>query len=147
MKRGISMALFEGFGRVTIPKPQLRFRRWQSAGKANKDWSRKSRSICVAMAVSQTAIQSQPGDFVYTIQRGLKPETASRVASLAYPIKYAQAFNEGDVFVYDSRLQNHSSCRKILATDAQPQLPLSAQPVASIAAEISGDSRRPHSRC
>src|SRR5229473_1863579 len=41
-------------------------------------------------------------DFVYTIRRGLTPETGSRTASLAYPIKYAQAFNSGGVFVFDS---------------------------------------------
>src|SRR5712691_475788 len=32
-------------------------------------------------------------DFVYTIRRGLSPEVGSRSASMAYPIKYAQAFN------------------------------------------------------
>src|SRR5713226_981406 len=40
-------------------------------------------------------------DFVYTIRRGLKPEVASRNASMAYPIKYAEAFNSGEVFVFD----------------------------------------------
>ncbi len=40
-------------------------------------------------------------DFVYTIRRGLRPEVASRTASMAYPIKYAEAFNSGGVFVFD----------------------------------------------
>src|SRR5258707_470447 len=40
-------------------------------------------------------------DFVYTIRRGLKPEVGSRNASMAYPIKYAEAFNSGGVFVFD----------------------------------------------
>ena len=40
-------------------------------------------------------------DFVYTIRRGLTPELASRTASMAYPIRYAEAFNSGGVFVFD----------------------------------------------
>jgi len=40
-------------------------------------------------------------DFVYTIRRGLTPGLGSRTASMAYPIKYAQAFNSGGVFVFD----------------------------------------------
>jgi oligopeptide transport system substrate-binding protein len=40
-------------------------------------------------------------DFVYTIRRGLTPEVGSRTASMAYPIKYAEAFNSGGVFVFD----------------------------------------------
>src|SRR6202521_5580489 len=40
-------------------------------------------------------------DFVYTIRRGLTPAVGSRTASMAYPIKYAEAFNSGGVFVFD----------------------------------------------
>ncbi len=40
-------------------------------------------------------------DFVYTIRRGLTPEVGSRNAAMAYPIKYAEAFNSGGVFVFD----------------------------------------------
>src|SRR6266853_3367691 len=40
-------------------------------------------------------------DFVYTIRRGLRPETASRSASLGHAIKYAQAYNSGGQFVFD----------------------------------------------
>jgi oligopeptide transport system substrate-binding protein len=40
-------------------------------------------------------------DFLYTFRRGLSPELASRNAYLGYYIKYAQAFNEGGVFVRD----------------------------------------------
>src|SRR6266404_1312214 len=40
-------------------------------------------------------------DFVYSIRRGLAPELGSRSASMAYPIKYAEAFNSGGVFVFD----------------------------------------------
>jgi oligopeptide transport system substrate-binding protein len=38
-------------------------------------------------------------DFVYSFRRGFAPETASRTASLGYFIKYAEAFNGGQVFV------------------------------------------------
>src|SRR6266853_3281056 len=40
-------------------------------------------------------------DFVYTIRRGLTPEFGARNASMSYPIKYAEAFNGGGVFVFD----------------------------------------------
>ena len=40
-------------------------------------------------------------DFVYSWRRALSPELASRNAYLAYDIKYAQAYNEGGVFVLD----------------------------------------------
>lgn len=40
-------------------------------------------------------------DFVYSIRRSLAPEVESRSAGLAYPIRYAEAFNAGAVFVRD----------------------------------------------
>jgi oligopeptide transport system substrate-binding protein len=75
-------------------------------------------------------------DFVYTIRRGLTPSVASRTASLAYPIKYAQAFNEGGVFVYDPKTQAFLSEKDFAdetETNAAPSL--SSQPVESVAAE------------
>jgi oligopeptide transport system substrate-binding protein len=44
-------------------------------------------------------------DFVYSFRRALDKETASRNAYLAYYIKYAQAFNEQKVFVWDPQTQ------------------------------------------
>ncbi|HEX8493401.1 MAG TPA: peptide ABC transporter substrate-binding protein [Pyrinomonadaceae bacterium] len=41
-------------------------------------------------------------DFLYSFRRGLSPELASRNGYLGYYIKYAQAYNEGGVFVRDS---------------------------------------------
>ncbi|CAN5811745.1 hypothetical protein BH18ACI4_BH18ACI4_17070 [soil metagenome] len=41
-------------------------------------------------------------DFIYSIRRSLSPEVESRSAGLAYPIRYAEAFNAGAVFVLDS---------------------------------------------
>ena len=46
-------------------------------------------------------------DFVYTIRRGLTPGVASRSASMAYPIKYAEAFNAGGVFVFDPNTRTY----------------------------------------
>src|SRR5215213_7165227 len=42
-------------------------------------------------------------DFVYSFRRGLRPELASRVAYLAYELKYAEAFNTGGAFVRDPK--------------------------------------------
>src|SRR5215203_453259 len=42
-------------------------------------------------------------DFVYVFRRAVTPELASRSAYLAYQVKYAQAFNEGGMFVRDRR--------------------------------------------
>jgi oligopeptide transport system substrate-binding protein len=40
-------------------------------------------------------------DFVYSVRRSLAPEIESRSAGLAYPIRYAEAFNSGGRFVRD----------------------------------------------
>src|SRR5689334_1730009 len=42
-------------------------------------------------------------DFVYSVRRGLRPELASRVAYLAWDIKYAEAYNSGYAFVRDPK--------------------------------------------
>jgi oligopeptide transport system substrate-binding protein len=42
-------------------------------------------------------------DFVYSLRRGLSPDTASRFAFLAYYVKYAQPYNEGAVFARDAQ--------------------------------------------
>jgi oligopeptide transport system substrate-binding protein len=52
-------------------------------------------------------------DFVYTIRRGLRPELASRVAFMAWDIKYAEALNEGGAFVRDPK-----TGRFVLASEA-----------------------------
>src|SRR5215470_2669792 len=38
-------------------------------------------------------------DFVFSFRRAFDPKTASQTANLGYPIKYAEAFNSGQVFV------------------------------------------------
>src|ERR1044072_7411377 len=52
-------------------------------------------------------------DFVYTVRRGLRPQLASRVAFMAYDIKYAEAFNNGSSFVRDPK-----TGRFVLASEA-----------------------------
>ena len=95
----ICLALYEGLAeydpKTSEPVPALA-ERWE----VNKDWS----EVVFHLRHDGRFSNGDPitaRDFVYTIRRGLAPETAARYASLAYPIKYAQAFNEGDVFVYD----------------------------------------------
>jgi oligopeptide transport system substrate-binding protein len=64
-------------------------------------------------------------DFVYTFRRGFSPELASRSAYMGYYVKYAQAFNEGAVFVKDS------SGAFALEKDAAPPQPSAAMPKAA----------------
>lgn len=44
-------------------------------------------------------------DFVYSFRRALSPELASRNANLGYYIKYAEAYNSGEMFVKDQNGQ------------------------------------------
>ena len=128
----ISLALFEGLAeydpKTTAPIPALA-ERWE----VNKDWSEVTFHLRHDGRFSNgDPITAQ--DFVYTIRRGLKPETASRVASLAYPIKYSQAFNEGGVFVFDPATKSFL-LEQDFAAEAPKQTFLSEQAVESIAAE------------
>lgn len=127
----IALALFEGLTeydpKTTAPIPALA-ERWE----VNKDWSE------VTFHLRRTGRFSNGDpitahDFVYSIRRGLKPSTGSRVASLAYPIKYAQAFNQGAVFVYDAAAKTYLLDKDF--TDAPPEPPLSEQAVTSVADE------------
>ena len=76
-------------------------------------------------------------DFVYTIRRGLTPETGSRTASFAYPIKYAQAFNESDVLVFDPATKIYLLEKDFEEGNSQTlaAMPLSSLPFKSIAEE------------
>jgi len=95
----ISIALFEGLAeydpKTSEPVPALA-ERWE----VNKDWS----EVVFYLRHDGRFSNGDPitaRDFAYSIRRGLTPELGSRSASLAYPIKYAQAFNEAGVFVFD----------------------------------------------
>lgn len=60
-------------------------------------------------------------DFVYSLRRGLAPETASRFAFLAYYIKYAQPYNEGAVFVRDPQTGQFLLRKDFEPVTAQPE--------------------------
>jgi len=80
-------------------------------------------------------------DFVYTIRRGLSPKLGSRTAALAYYIKYARAYNEGDVFVADPQTgaflleKDFQEQPAGNAAPTKPREPLTSRPVESVAAE------------
>jgi oligopeptide transport system substrate-binding protein len=59
-------------------------------------------------------------DFVYSIRRSLTPQVESRSAGLAYPIRYAEAFNSGSVFVRDPA-SNQFLLEKDFANEPVPQ--------------------------
>ncbi|MDX6446145.1 MAG: oligopeptide transport system substrate-binding protein [Blastocatellia bacterium] len=140
----IYMALYEGLveydPKTTVPIPALA-ERWE----ANKD----SSEFTFHLRHNGRFSNGDPitaADFVYTIQRGLSPALASRNAGLAYYIKYAQAYNEGAVFVRDPAngqfliASEFEEAPAKAATDSKaeapkPHPPLSSQPVESVAAE------------
>ncbi len=143
----IYMALYEGLieydPKSSAPIPAIA-ERWE----VNKDFS----EITFHLRRNARFSNGDPitaGDFVYTIRRGLRPDVASTNASLAYYIKYAEAFNEGAVFVFDSEShtfllekdfaageEERKAPAKGTAPEAKnPGLPLSSQPVESVAAE------------
>jgi oligopeptide transport system substrate-binding protein len=145
----IYMALYEGLveydPKTSAPVPAIA-ERWE----VNKDFS----EITFHLRKNARFSNGDPitaGDFVYTIRRGLSPELASTNAALAYYIKYAEAYNEGAVFVFDPDSQTFLLEKDFAAQEEQPSspasakgtaspakmptLPLSSQPVESIAAE------------
>jgi oligopeptide transport system substrate-binding protein len=73
-------------------------------------------------------------DFVYTIRRGLTPELGSRSSSMAYPIRYAEAFNSGEVFVFDSNTNSY-----LLEKDFAEQSAAPADPTRLV---LSGDGKK-----
>src|SRR5262252_623862 len=99
------MAVFEGLAE-DVPKPTAPIPALAQRWEVNKDWS----EVTFHLRHEGRFSNGDPitaRDFVYTIHRGLTPAVGSRSASLAYPIKYAQAFNEGGVFVLDPRTQTY----------------------------------------
>jgi len=123
----ISLALFEGLAeydpKTSEPIPALA-ERWE----VNKDWS----EVVFYLRRDGRFSNGDPitaRDFVYTIRRGLTPELGSRSASLAYPIKYAQAFNEGGVFILDPGSKTFLLERDF-AENAEPEISPPASPPA-----------------
>lgn len=143
----IYMALYEGLveydPKTTTPIPALA-ERWE----VNKDSSELTFHLRHNGRFSN-GDGITAADFVYSIQRGLAPKLASRNAGLAYYIKYAQAYNEGAVFVRDPAngqfliardFEEEKASPAKVATDSKaeapkPREPMSAQPGQSVAAE------------
>jgi oligopeptide transport system substrate-binding protein len=144
----IYMALYEGLveydPKTTTPIPALA-ERWE----VNNDSSELTFHLRHNGRFSNgDAITAN--DFVYSIRRGLSPKLASRNAAMAYYIKYAQAYNEGAVFVQDAGtgqfllakdFEADKEPAKVAADPKSPPAqakhrgPLSSEPVQSVAAE------------
>ncbi len=145
----ICLALYEGLAeydpKTTKPIPAL-----AESWDVNRDWSE------VVFHLRRTGRFSNGDpitarDFVWTIRRGLTPETGSRSANLAYPIKYAQAFNEGGFFVFDPNTKSFLLAQDFANAEVQPapaaadaktenpavvtNAPLSSRPLKSVADE------------
>jgi oligopeptide transport system substrate-binding protein len=93
----IHMALFDGLTeydpRTAAPIPSLAGR-WE-IGRNNTEFTFHLRTD--ARWSNGRPITAH--DFVYTLRRGLSPELAARAADLAYDLLYAEAYNDGGVFV------------------------------------------------
>lgn len=121
----ISMALFEGLTEYD-PKSSQPIPALAESWEVNKDWS----EVLFHLRHDGRFSNGDPitaRDFVYTIRRGVTPSVGARYASLAYPIKYAQAFNEGGVFVFDPNTKNYLLERDF-ADDSTAPVALSSQP-------------------
>ena len=66
-------------------------------------------------------------DFVYSFRRALDNKTASRNAYLAYYIKYAQAFNEQRVFVWDPKAKQFLNAKDF--DESTPPEPFGGSPL------------------
>ncbi len=78
-------------------------------------------------------------DFVYSFRRALAKETASKNASMAFYLKYAQAYNSQRVFVRDSKTGEF-----LLAKDFDetlPPEPLSGSPIDAAKSEYQIDPK------
>jgi oligopeptide transport system substrate-binding protein len=123
----ICMALYEGLAeydaRTSQPIPAL-----AESWEVNKDWS----EVVFHLRHNGRFSNGDPitaRDFAYTIRRGVTPAVGARYASLAYPIKYAQAFNEGGVFVFDADTKSYLLERDFAGDNSTP-VALSSQPEA-----------------
>ena len=142
----IYMALYEGLveydPKTTVPIPALA-ERWE----VNKD----SSELTFHLRRNGRFSNGDPitaRDFVYTFRRGLSPKLASRSAALAYYIKYAEAYNEGGVFVLDPTSDKFLLAEDFSEETSQPATPpagstrgnkapqpLSSKPNESVASE------------
>ncbi|HYW72987.1 MAG TPA: peptide ABC transporter substrate-binding protein [Pyrinomonadaceae bacterium] len=114
----ICLALYEGLAEYD-PKSSQPIPALAESWDVNKDWS----EVVFHLRRDGRFSNGDPitaRDFVYTIRRGLTPSVAARYASLAYPIKYSQAFNEGGVFVFDPNSNSYLLERDFSEAAASP---------------------------
>ncbi len=128
----ISIAMFEGLTeydpKTSEPVPALA-ERWD----VNQDWS----EVVFYLRHDGRFSNGDPitaRDFVYSIRRGLTPALGSRTAALAYPIKYAQAFNEGGVFVFDPNSKTFLLANEF-AESPEPAKTVAVSPAPSLTKE------------
>jgi len=121
----IYMALFEGLveyhPKTMEPMPAIA-ERWE----ANNDYS----ELVFHLRRNARWSNGDPvttKDFLYSVRRGLAPEFASRNAYLAFYIKYAQAYGQGEVFVRDPKTNTF-----LLASDFAEPLPDGTIPPTSL---------------
>jgi oligopeptide transport system substrate-binding protein len=133
----IYMALYEGLveydPKTTAPMPALA-ERWE----INKD----SSEFTFHLRRDGRFSNGDPitaRDFVFTIRRGMSPDFGSRNASLAYYVKYAEAYNERGVFVQDPKSGAFLLEQEIEEAKTEGasniKIPLTSQTVTSIADE------------
>jgi oligopeptide transport system substrate-binding protein len=80
-------------------------------------------------------------DFVYSYRRALDKKTASRNAYLAYYIKYAQAFNEQGVFVWDPQTKQFLNAKDF--DESLPPEPFGGSPLDSGKPEYAANVQSP----
>ena len=129
----IYMALFDGLveydPKTLAPQPSLA-----------KEWIANNDSSEFTFYLRENGRWSNgdpidASDFVFSIRRALSPELASRNAYLAYYIKYAQAYNEGAVFVRDPATNQFLLAKDFLESPAPD--PLSSQTLSASTNEYS----------
>lgn len=137
----IYMALYEGLveydSKTLAPQPALA-ERW--------DTNNDSSEFTFHLRHNGRWSNGDPidaNDFVYSFRRALAKETASRNAYLALYLKYAQAFNEQQVFVRDPATRQFLLAKDF--DDSLPPEPLSSSPVDPTKSEYPPTSEEPTS--
>jgi oligopeptide transport system substrate-binding protein len=119
----IYMALYEGLTeyapKTMLPEPALA-ERW--------DVNADSSEFVFHLRTNARFSNGEPitaHDFVWSLRRGLAPEFASRNSYMAYPVRYAQGFNESSLFVKDKTtgefdLDKTTGLRLVVPPDSKP---------------------------
>jgi ABC-type oligopeptide transport system substrate-binding subunit len=135
----IYMALYEGLveydSKTLAPRPALA-ERW--------DLNNDSSEFTFHLRHNGRWSNGDPidaNDFVYSFRRALAKETASRNAYLALYLKYAQAFNEQQVFVRDPATGQFLLAKDF--DDSLPPEPLSSSPVDPTKGEYAATPQEP----